>query len=158
MAHIELNGFDDYISRIEALSEKSAEMMKESIYPAAGMITDKVREKLQSLEADNKRYTKYTRVMHYEQKKGLLEGLGLARMEETSHGIHTKVGFSGYNKLQSKTYPRGQPNLMIARVVESGTTYQKKQPFMRPVVNAYKKEAEKIIKDILEEKIKEVMK
>lgn len=158
MAKIVFDGLEEYLSKIEILQDKATEMLKESVYPAAGLITDKIREKIKSLDSGKERHTKAKRIMHYKQKEGLLNGLGLARMEETEFGVHTKVGFHGYNELKSKKYPKGQPNAMIARVVESGSTYQKKQSFIRPVVNTYKKEVENMIENNLDEKIKEVMK
>lgn len=158
MANIVFDGLEKYIKQLEDLGDKSHDMMKEAVYPAAGFMIEKIKDKIESLPSTDVRYSNFQRKMHHQQKKGLLQSIGLAKMQDTEFGVNTKIGFDGYNVLKSKKYPDGQPNVMIARVVESGSTYQKKQPFIRPTINAYKKEAEKMIEKNLDEKIKEVMK
>lgn len=76
-----------------------------------------------------------------EQKKGLLDGFGVSRMQDDSGYKNVKLGFDGYNSVKTKKYPNGQPNVLIARVTESGSSYQQKTPFVRPAVNASRKEA-----------------
>ena len=46
---------------------------------------------------------------------------------------------------------------MIARAVESGTTFSDKIPFVRPAVNASKARAEKAMVETLDEEINKIM-
>ena len=56
--------------------------------------------------------------------------------------------------MQTKTYPKGQPNALIARVVESGSSYMDKTPFIRHAVSATQKEAIEKCKEEIDKKIK----
>ena len=52
-----------------------------------------------------------------------------------------KIGFDGYNEVQTKTFPNGQPNALIARSIESGSSTREKTPFLRPALAAARKQA-----------------
>lgn len=62
--------------------------------------------------------------------------MGIARIRENSTGWNVKVGFDGYNKIVTKRWPKGQPNAMIARSINSGTSFMIKYPFMDQTVRA----------------------
>jgi hypothetical protein len=63
----------------------------------------------------------------------------------------------GYNNVITKKYPKGQPNNMIARSCESGSSSMIKQPFMRTAVNASRSRAEQKMAEILTAEIKKKM-
>ena len=65
------------------------------------------------------------------QKNGLREGLGIAPFKFLSSSVNTKVGFSGYNSVRTKRWPNGQPNQVIAAVVNHGNSNtMQRQPFI----------------------------
>ena len=72
--------------------------------------------------------------------------------------INVKVGMDGYNSETSRKYPKGQPNALIARSLESGSSFAPKRAFIGPAVNRTKGAAEKAIAQKLEEEIKKTMK
>ena len=47
------------------------------------------------------------------------------------HGLNTKIGFDGYNDVKTKKYPNGQPNMMIARSINAGTSFRRPYPFVQ---------------------------
>ena len=71
--------------------------------------------------------------------------------------INVKVGMDGYNSETSKKYPKGQPNALIARSLESGSSFAPKRPFIGPSVNRTKGAAERAIAEKLDDEIKKVM-
>lgn len=86
------------------------------------------------------------------QKKDLLDSMGITPIRRDKRGfVHVKVGFDGYGSFPTKTYPDGVPNALLARSVESGSSVREKTPFVRPAVNATRKQAvdemEKVIVD-----------
>lgn len=91
------------------------------------------------------------------QKKGLLEGLGISPMQATGGYYNVKIGFDGYNQRKTKKFPKGQPNQMIARAVESGTSLRKKHPFVRPAVKLSRKTAEQAMVETADKEIKKIM-
>ncbi|MBQ6734847.1 MAG: hypothetical protein IJR00_08060 [Lachnospiraceae bacterium] len=85
------------------------------------------------------------------EKEGLLEGgpfvkndqgLGLAPIRKDKKFLNTKAGFAGYNKHITAKYDQGHPNAMVARAVESGTSFRRKCPFIAPTVRRFRHEAE----------------
>lgn len=72
--------------------------------------------------------------------------------------MNVKLGFDGYNTVKTNSYPNGQPNVMIARAIESGSSIRDKHPFVRPAVNAAKKECLKKAEEVVNEEISKIMK
>ena len=91
------------------------------------------------------------------QAKSLHDGLGIAVMEHKNFAWNTKIGFDGYNEVRTKTYPKGEPNALIARSVESGSSVRNKTPFIAPAVKKIRKDAEHAMEVTIEEKIHALM-
>ena len=88
-------------------------------------------------------------------KKGLIKSFGVTPMSQDGDGIYNvKLGFDGYNDVKTKKWPKGQPNQLIARACESGSSAMIKQPFFREAVQKTKKKAESRMAEVLDEKIK----
>ena len=77
-------------------------------------------------------------------------------MENDKGYWNVKLGFDGYNKVKTKTYPNGQPNAMIARATESGSSVREKTPFVRTAVSATQKQAVEIAKRVVDEEISKI--
>ena len=141
------NGLNSYIEYLQKINAVTDEVIGEAVYEMAKVVADSVRSSIQALptvsnEANIATYKKgYSRLSDKE-KQGLLDGFGISPLQEDSGFVNVKLGFDGYNSVKTKKYPQGQPNALIARVTESGSSYREKTPFMRPAVNASKKQAE----------------
>ena len=150
-----LNSYIEYLQKINAVTD---EVIGEAVYEMAKVVADKVRSSIQALptvsnEANIATYKKgYSRLSDKE-KQGLLDGFGISPLQEDSGFVNVKLGFDGYNSVKTKKYPQGQPNALIARVTESGSSYREKTPFIRPAVNASKKQAEQAGRMKIDEKI-----
>ena len=151
-------GLDSYISYLQKIDAVTDEAIGEAVYEMAKVVADKVRSSIQALptvsnEANIATYKKGYSRLSDEEKQGLLDGFGVSPMQEDSGFVNVKLGFDGYNSVKTKKYPQGQPNALIARVTESGSSYREKTPFIRPAVNASKKQAEQAGKMKIDEKI-----
>ena len=51
----------------------------------------------------------------------------------------------------------GYGTQLVARGVESGTNWKQKKPFIRPAINASRKEAEKKMAEVIDEEIQKLM-
>lgn len=154
------NGLNSYIEYLQKINAVTDEAIGEAVYEMAKVVADKVRANIQALDAAPKGKTTYyvTETMiksqlSEEQKKGLLDGFGVSPMQDDNGYFNVKLGFDGYNSVKTKKYPKGQPNALIARVTESGSSYREKTPFIRPAVNASKKQAEQAGRMKIDEKI-----
>lgn len=146
-------GIDNYIKNLQDLEFGSEESAKRAVYEGAKIVTDAIRANIQALPVGPPREGKVTQA----QKAGLLEGLGIAGFRKDGTFINVKVGMDGYNSEKSRKYPNGQPNALIARSLESGSSFAPKRPFIGPAVNRTKGAAEKAIAEKLEEEIKKTM-
>ncbi len=78
----------------------------------------------------------------------LLESFGIAPPSMDQYGkIDTKIGFAGYDR-------KGVPNALKARAMESGTSWLRKRPFVRPAVNKTRGKSQEAMISKLDEAIK----
>lgn len=151
-------GLNNYIAYLQKLNLVTDEVIGEAVYEMANVVADKVRANIQALPAvpnaaNIATYRQgYSRLSEPE-KQGLLDGFGVSPMQDDNGYKNVKLGFDGYNSIKTKKYPKGQPNALIARVTESGSSYREKTPFIRPAVNASKKQAEQAGQMKIDEKI-----
>lgn len=151
-------GLDSYISYLQKIDSVTDEAIGEAVYEMAKVVADSVRSGIQALptvsnQANIATYKKGYSRLSDEEKQGLLDGFGVSPMQDDGGYINVKLGFDGYNSVKTKKYPQGQPNALIARVTESGSSYREKTPFIRPAVNASRKQAEAAGREIIDKKI-----
>lgn len=155
---------EDYASRIERIGSRSGEICGKAVYEMASIVADKIRSNLEAIHADpdteglaawkEKRKAGLT----YSEKQGLLDGLGISKLEDDNGYLNVKIGFDGYNRIKTRKYPNGQPNVLIARSLESGSTVRDKHPFVRTAVNAARAEALKACEKIIDEEMQKIIK
>lgn len=139
MAKFTMKGLDEYVSALVALGRVSNGMIKRAVYDGAGVVADEVRAGIDSLP-EREGIT----------KEGLREGLGLSQMKDEDGYINTALGFAGYNA-------RGVPNILMARIMESGTSKVKKHPFIRPALARVKDRAVAAMTASIDKDIKNTM-
>ena len=159
MAKITFPGLRDYelmLSKIESVSD---DMIGRAVYEGAGIVAYAVKANIEALPivtgygtSENPLPGGVTAV----QKAGLREGFGISKLQDDSGYLNVKLGFDGYNRTKTEKYPGGQPNQLVARGVESGTSWKQKKSFIRPAVNKTRKQAEQKMKDVLDEEISKI--
>lgn len=160
MARMEIRGFDELELQLSKLADP--ELAKDVVMAGAQPVADEIRKSIEALPEDRFRRLKKGEVfigVPRQQKQDLLDSLGIAPPDVDYDGnTNTKIGFDGYGKIPTKKYPKGVPNQLLARAVESGSSVRKKTPFIRKAVNKAKKLAEAEMQKKLDEKIKIIMK
>lgn len=164
MAKMKIHGIDEYAEKISKLNRNREKILKRSIYVGAGEIADAVKRGLEGLPVQNGAnglppYAKKNKLkgISSRQKKDLINSMGLSPMQELKLGyINTKLGFDGYGSVPTRSHPKGIPNSLLMRSIESGTTFREKNPVVRKSVNgarkrAIKKMGESIDKDLEKE-------
>lgn len=130
MARFEFSGIDNYIKQLNKLQQSTKDgVVGKTVYAGAAVVADSVRRAIQALPVGDGRAQGDGLVdtVTLPQKAGLLDGFGISRMKDDDGFVNVKLGFDGYNSTRTEKYPRGQPNALIARSVNSGTTFRKKQ-------------------------------
>lgn len=161
MATIQFKRGDEYLAKIARLEASlKSQVLGEAIYGAAGIVADEIRSSLERVPTDEGYGTREspTQGPTAYQVRGLADSLGIASMQDDGTGyLNVKIGFDGYNGIKTQRWPNGQPNQMVARSVESGTTWMKKNPFVRKAVTASRKRAVEYMKDSVDRSIEEIM-
>ena len=147
MARISFKGFEDYAEALQKLefTAQGGEMLEKAAKAGGAPVADEIRRRLRFLPADDYRRLEPGEEfvgLPREQKTDLLVSLGVTPVGRDKRGfVNVKVGFDGYGSFPTKAYPDGLPNQLLARAVESGSSVRKKTPFVRPAVQATRKEA-----------------
>lgn len=148
-------GMKEYTRRLTRLKDFGREELGSVIFKGAAVIADAMKAELRALPVDN-RFVKNGEKLHgiHElQKRGLIRGFGIAKMRYDGSFLNVKLGFTGYNAMQTQQYPNGQPNAMIARAVVAGTSFRQRNDF---VTRATRKasEAEKVMEEEFDKALK----
>lgn len=153
MARLQVKGLDEYTKSIQKLYKDSEVVMKRSIYPAAGFVVENMKKAIQSLpiEEGPSGLPPYGTVdkplngISRRQKADLLEGMGISHFQATSGYLHVKAGFDGYGSVKTRAYPKGLPNILLARAITTGSAFRNKNTAIRRAVTKSKKQAAEIM-------------
>ena len=165
MAKMTIKGVDDYALKLSKLGNQIPVVAGKAIYGAANIVADGIKANISTLpEVDDKynilayKRNQKSRISRT-QKEGLKASFGISKMQKDEGGYYNvKLGFNGYNQVKTKKYPKGQPNQLIARVVESGSSYMNAVPFVRPAVNNSRKSALSKMQQVIDEETEKIMK
>lgn len=158
MATFQFGGIDTYIKQLNKLQAATKDgVIGKTVYAGAAVVADKVRSNIQSLP-EGKESAAVTGAVTPAQKRGLLEGFGISKMHDEDGFINVKLGFDGYNSVKTRKFPKGQPNVLIARAVNSGNSFRKKTKFVDKAVRASKKTAEAAMDAACSREIEKIMK
>lgn len=162
MAKIEMRGMDAYISELRKLGENTAPVCKAAVYAGAKVIADEIRQATSGLnrvtdaEAMAAYHEKKPVKISVSQKIGLAKSLGIAPIADKYGIVSTKIGFDGYNDVKTERWPNGQPNALIARACESGSSAMLKQPFVRPAIQRKKDAALEAMKQAADRELEKL--
>ena len=166
MAKMTVKGLDAYMAKLSALEQSTDRVVREVIHDGAEIVADAIREGLESLptsEHDGRPWWGTPGHPAYgpsrEQKQGLLDSFGITPVSTDSKGfVNVHMGFDGYNSVKSARWPQGQPNQMVARAVESGTSFMEANPAIKRARARARKAAEKAMERTFERESKKIVK
>lgn len=161
MAKFEFFGISEYIHDLNKLQLVTKDaIIGKTVYAGAAVVADEVKAAIRALPVGNGHGSPGELIdsVTLPQKRGLLDGFGISPMADDNGFVNVKLGFAGYNSVKTEKYPRGQPNALIARAVNSGTTFRKKTRFVDKAVSAAKKAAEAAMDAACSREIEKIMK
>lgn len=138
MANIQMRGLDEYtraLSRLDLIARDR--VCGKAVYEGAGIVADAVKSAILSIPTDEAWGTSSnpTSGPQMRQKQGLYHSLGITKMRNDNGFLNVKIGFSGYNEIKTRRWPQGQPNAMVARSIERGTSFMRANPFVKKAVS-----------------------
>lgn len=161
MAKIEMKGLDEYTRALSKLELNTRDKVcGKAIYAGAKVVADEIKAAISALPEGKGWGTRDNPLAGPTppQKKGLLAGFGISHMMEDRGYLNVKIGFAGYNNAKTRRWPNGQPNAMVARSVERGTSFMRPNPFVKKTVAAVKSTALETMKKSVDESIEDLMK
>lgn len=162
MATITFKSGEEYMLKLTRLEKETVEKVcGPAIHDGAKVVADAIRAELQTVPTDEGWGTQEHPVVGPKktQKAALLGTLGITSMQKDNDGMYNvKIGFDGYNNIRSKRWPQGQPNQMVARAIESGTSWMSKNRFVGKAVSRVKKQALTAMQKRAESEINKIMK
>lgn len=150
---------EEYNRKIYELGADAVEYLEKAVKAGADPVADAIRSNLNNIPVDDgyKKPGEIRNGLKKIQKAGLQHSLGIAPIRNDRGFINVKVGFDGYNRLQSSRWESGQPNTLVARSIEGGTSYMAAHPFIAPAVQSTRKTAKNKMKEVVETEIKKRM-
>lgn len=159
MATFKFEGLDNYISQLQKLNGITGKMVEDAVDEGAGLVADAVRAAIDTIPVDNRFKAEKRSGLKTVQILGLKASFGISPIQDDNGFINRKLGFDGYNKLVTKKWPKGQPNSMIARAINSGTSYLPKTRFVDTATKNTKKACEMAMRNSIDKSIsKEIQK
>jgi hypothetical protein len=157
MATFKFKGLDEYTAQLESLSNQSDEYIGKAVFEGAKVVADAVKQSIGDIPVDNTVYKKEgdrRQGLKSVQIEGLRNTFGISQLQEGNNDyLNVKLGFDGYNKVKTKRWPNGQPNAMVARSINSGTSFMRKYSFVDGTSRSKKSDCEDAMKKSLEESI-----
>ena len=165
MARLQVKGLDEYTKKIQKLYDDSEIILKRSIYPSAAFVIENMKKAINSLPIEEGPFglppygtaEKPISGVSRKQKGDLMDGIGISDFQSASGYLHVKIGFDGYGSVKTKSYPKGLPNVLLARAVTTGSYFRKKNTSIRRAVTKSKKEAAEIMNDEMNKLIRRKM-
>lgn len=156
MPKMKIYGLDKYEKILNEMSNETVQVVGEGIYEGANILANAIRQGIQSIRTEGP--SKWERERREEQKRGLSNSFGIAPLQDDKGFYNVKLGFEGYNNIKTPSYPNGQPNVLIARMYNSGTSVLSKQLFFEKSVRSARNLAKKKAVETIEQKFEKLTK
>lgn len=162
MANITFKGLDEFGEKLRQLEEafSSDEPLERAIIAGSEPVADAIRAGIQHIPSEDFRFLRGEDAFHSianSEKQALDAGFGRTPVRRLGENINTKLGWDGYGNHPTKKYPKGVPNQLIARAVESGSSVRQKHPFVRSAVNRTRQKALKEMEKSIDEDTKKII-
>lgn len=155
------DGINDYTKQLSELLVNVDHDIGQAVFEGAKIVADECKKNIEALPvAESETYHSGATMngVTAAQKQGLVEGFGIASLRKDGSYLNVKLGMDGYNSQKTYQYPNGQPNAMIARSLESGSSFRVRHPVFAPAVRATKSKAEQAMADKIDELCEQTMK
>ena len=149
---MKVEGLSELSEMLRQMGEKAEGIAAGGLYEGAGVMADEIRKGAEGINTSPFHYAVFvTRDPSPEEKAAVLEaGAGIAKFQKNGSEVNTSVGYrnAGYTTINGKTKPIPQ----IVNAINSGTSFMKKQPFVRKAATTGAKKAGDAITKYIEAK------
>lgn len=153
---VQVEGMKEISDMLAKLGDKSTAAAASGLYDGAGVMAGEIQQKAGSISTAPFHYAVFiTREPFPEEKEIVQQGIGIAKFNKNGSEVNTSVGYgnAGYAMLAGKQKAVAQ----IANAINSGTSFMKKQPFVRNAVASARRKSEEAIVKTIEAKFNEII-
>ena len=153
---VQVEGMKEIGDMLAKLGDKSTAAAASGLYDGAGVMAGEIQQKAGSISTAPFHYAVFiTREPSPEEKEIVQQGIGIAKFNKNGSEVNTSVGYgnAGYAMLAGKQKAVAQ----IANAINSGTSFMKKQPFVRNAVASARRKSEEAIVKTIEAKFNEII-
>lgn len=153
---IQVEGMKEISDMLAKLGDKSTAAAASGLYDGAGVMAGEIQQKAGSISTAPFHYAVFiTREPSPEEKEIVQQGIGIAKFNKNGSEVNTSVGYgnAGYAMLAGKQKAVAQ----IANAINSGTSFMKKQPFVRNAVASARRKSEEAIVKTIEAKFNDII-
>ena len=173
---MQIDGMEDISRMLTEMGDRAQGIAAQAVYEGASVMADAVTKEMEAVKTAPFDYAKngQMRLPSPEEKDILLSaGIGIAKFDENGSEVSTSVGVNQneytdvswkHMSRKARTNYRGsgggslKPVGVIANAINSGTSFMKKQPFIRKGAKAGKAKAETAMKTKIESAFSEMTK
>ena len=145
MARMRVKGLSEYSQQLNKLYAETEPIIGASLHEGAGVMADAVKAAINQIpirspdEIGSSDHM-VSGILEI-QRIGLEVSFGITKMQKEPNNYNVKLGFDGYNRCVTKAFPKGQPNQLIARSIETGTSWLQPCHFLSIAINNNKDNA-----------------
>lgn len=155
---MKVDGLDEISKMLSEMENKAETVASKALYEGAGIMAEELNKSAERIKTAPFHYAVFvTREPSPEEKEIITNaGAGIAPFRNGGTEVETSVGYanSGYAMLKGKMKPIPQ----IVNAINSGTSFMKKQPFVRKAASTGGKKASKAMKEIIETEFEAMIK
>ena len=153
-------GVEEISRMLNQLGEKAQAVASKALYDGAGIMAKEIANRVHGIDTAPFKYASggETR-MPSPEEKAVVESagaVGIAKFDKNGSEVQTSVGYnrSGYAMMVGKRVPVP----LIANSINSGTSFMRKQPFVRKAVNRASSRASAAIRESIEKDVDTITK
>ena len=156
---MQVSGLDEFGKMLDQLNEKAQDVASGALFEGAGVVADAFSGAINSIVSEPFKWgtTKHKRYASHEEKAALRGKSGIAHFHKNGAEVDTLIGITGnagYVQIGNKM----KAVRLIARSINSGTSFMRKQPVFRKAVNSSKGAASEAIVAKAEAMLQEMIK
>lgn len=152
MATWKFSNLETWTIKIEKCTKNSDKILGNAIYDGAKIVADACKDALWTLPVDDTPYRLDMRKgIRANERIDLIDSMGIAKLQNDNDYLNVKVGFDGYNRYDTA-------NQVIARSIESGTSFLPKFGVLRKATKNSKKACEAAMQARLDQELNNIMK
>ena len=155
---LNVDGMTEISELLTQMEDAAPRAASRGLYEGAGIMADEIRKSAESIKTVPFKYegNGESRMPSPEEKEIVQQAdMGIAKFDKNGTEVNTSVGYrnSGYAELNGKVKPIPQ----IVNAINSGTSFMRKQPFVRKAVKAGGSKAMKAMQDAIEAEFEAVI-